>query len=382
MKIVFKHTSKISNALIIILFLKICFIACEGAMLETEFENTLIKLLKNLQNKRLEKLKDKNPNSPIDVKIEKVFDLNYYIKDLDNIKNKNENSKKEYYNYLEKKSNLIAQKNSLIQKSIIKLKDKYNNIIENSNLVNKNLNDRKTEEIKANAAFNNKQMEYDNINGKFLYKVQNLKNNFDKNSNKHFNFYHRNLSNLKNSMDLRKITKDEMLKTKLKENKIDLQYKEYKKLDAEQQADFKMFNLISKSLVEEAKNYNLNSLNSNVKIENLNKAAVDESNFRKLEFEKEQQNEFGKEYNKKLKDLLSENENIQNEIKELDKKKNRISLKLKKKEIEIALKTSSEKNEVKILQNQIKTMQDKILKNIKKQKTVILILYFLFSSNF
>jgi hypothetical protein len=105
----------------------------------------------------------------------------------------------------------------------------------------------------------------------------------------------------------------------------------------------------------------------------MNKIISDKKNIEKLALEKQQNNEFSKDYHKQIKNFLAENEKIQNEIKELDKKKNRLNLQLKKKVIEISLKNSAEKNEIKILNNQIKQIQENMYLNIKKQKKVNII---------
>lgn len=370
MKISLILTNKISNAFIIIILLKICLIACEEYMIETEFENTLINLLKNMKKKRIDNLHNSKKNEFIDIKIDNVYDINEFSNNIKKINLETENSKKDYYHFLEKKSNLIQGKNKIIQSSIIKLKDKFDNIIENSNNINNNLNEKKTSELQTSSDINSKQMELDNLNKNNLLKTQNLKSKIENSTEKHLSSYRNNLSSLKNSMELRKTAKEEMINTQLKEKKADLEFKELEKLDIEQQGDLKLFKIISKNLSEESKNFNLNSLNSIAKIDNYKKILNDYSGSKKLEFEKDQQNEYNKEYNKKIKDLLRENEGIQNEIKELDKKKNRLGLKLKKKEIEIALKSSEDKNEIKNLKKKIQLLQLKILNNIKKQKTV------------
>jgi len=96
----------------------------------------------------------------------------------------------------------------------------------------------------------------------------------------------------------------------------------------------------------------------------------DKDNKEKMEKEKTQQNDIYLENNKKMKELFSEHETIENEVKELLKKKNKLNNNLSSKEVEEDINKANRKSVLNNLKIEYKKSKEEVLQVLKKNKEV------------
>lgn len=98
-------------------------------------------------------------------------------------------------------------------------------------------------------------------------------------------------------------------------------------------------------------------------IKNIRRVSLDEKNIKNLEFEKQQHNEQYQALQKIIKELLDKNEILQNQIKDLEKQKNKLKENLNSKEVESKIINDKLKTDIKNSQNDI-TKEEKNLLHI------------------
>ncbi len=106
------------------------------------------------------------------------------------------------------------------------------------------------------------------------------------------------------------------------------------------------------------------------KMEKLREVLKDKSNKEKMEKEKSQQNDIYLENNKKMKELFTEHEKIEIEVKELVKKKNKLNNSLSSKEVEENIIKSNRRSTINNLKNEIKKSQANVIEILRDNKEV------------
>lgn len=92
----------------------------------------------------------------------------------------------------------------------------------------------------------------------------------------------------------------------------------------------------------------------------LRKISLDQKNIKNLEFEKQQHNEQYHRLQKIIKELLDKEEILQNQVKDLEKKKNKLKETLNTKEVESKIMNDKIRNDIKNLKKDI-TKEEKNL---------------------
>ena len=92
----------------------------------------------------------------------------------------------------------------------------------------------------------------------------------------------------------------------------------------------------------------------------LRKISLDQKNIKNLEFEKQQHNEQYHRLQKIIKELLDKEEILQNQVKDLEKKKNKLKETLNTKEVESKIMNHKIRNDIKNLKKDI-TKEEKNL---------------------
>ncbi len=370
MKLRFNNLYLLTTLYLIIFLLEFIFTKENNfsSFMETGIEEDLIRLISKIHNEKLQK-KEKEKNL-IDVKIENLFDIKEYLKTIELIKFKNENDKEEYKKSLENLKIKNEHEIETLQNQLKQIQIKYDYIIDKSNILSKDLNEKKIQELKEKADYDAIKSELETKSDKLSSKFKNLKKNFEK-RNEEFIDFNKKISNINHILKNQKVSKTEYLNKKREHNFMDKEIILNNKLLKEEESDKKFFDLINTNISKEAKEINLSSIKSNVKIQNLQKISFDNENHRKLEMEKDQQYEFSREYNNKIKELLKNNENLENDVKDLMIKKNKLKVDIYKKEIENKLKNNEFKKEINNLNDNIKKTENEMLNNVKEQKKVI-----------
>ena len=99
--------------------------------------------------------------------------------------------------------------------------------------------------------------------------------------------------------------------------------------------------------------------------------SLDQKNIKNLEFEKQQHNEQYHRLQKNIKELLDKNEVIQNQVKELEKKKNKLKETLNTKEVESKITNDKLRTDIKNLKKMINKEEKNLLHIANSHKEVI-----------
>jgi len=343
--------------------------------METGIEEDLVRLLTKIQNKNLEDKKLKGPNT-IDVKVENLYDIKGHLEILNNLKEKNEKEKEEIKKSLEERKFKYEKMNDKIHSRLKSIRIKNDEIIDKNNKLSKELNDKKNEEIKQKSNYEMIKSEMDSKNEKLNISIKNFRNQFEK-KNEEIVEFEKKISNIYHLLKSQRDSKNEYLLQMKEQKHIDNEIFLNSKMLTEEESDKKFFDIINSNISKEAKQINLSSIESNLKVQNLRKITFDNENLKKLEIEKDQQHEYSREYNIKIKEFLKTHENIENDIKDLMIKKNKLKDEIMKREIESNLKKNDYRNDINDLTNNIKNIETEMLNNIKEQKKVNLILFLL-----
>jgi len=340
-----------------------------SSFVETGIEEDLVRLISKIHSKN-QKEKLHGEENFIDIKVGNLYDIKDFLNSIENIKLKNEEEKETIKKSLDsikiKKENAIQK----MQNKLKKIQSKYDEIIDKNSILSKDLNEKKNQEVKVKSNLENYKTEIGLKNEKINSFFNNLKNTYDKKTG-NFLEYEKKISSLNHILKNKNSSKNDYLQQKREQKYIDNEIILNDKLLKEEESDKKFFEVINSNISKEAKQINLSSLESNVKSQKLKKISYDNnSNLKKLDMERDQQHEYSREYNKKIKELLKSHEKIENEIKDFMIKKNKLKDEINKKKIENNLKINEQKKDLNNLKIEIKKTENDILKNIKEQKKV------------
>jgi regulator of replication initiation timing len=346
--------------------------------IQNEFEADLMKLISKLHQKKNEEGNRKKDF--VTVKIRKVYDLQQTLNQVSKMKNqilkeKNEDHKNLLFNVQKLEKQLSAN-----QKDLSQLKQKNDKVISETNRLNIESNLKRSEEITAKSEYENSKSEYERDSEKFmknlLHTVKSFNGDFSQNSGhaKIFTNLNKKISSLNSNLDKRNKLQDFILKQKQKTQQTEIELQNLRQVHQESKYDKKLFSLLNANIENNINQINTGYFNSTVALNSLRKIVNDRENRNKLEIEKSQQNEVYRDTNKKIKMYLTELEQVQNSVKDLMKKKNKLKEELNSKEIESGLKIDKLKSEVSDLNKEMKAVEEVMLNNVKDQKTVSKIL--------
>lgn len=359
------------NSLLIIFCIYICFSFVKNdntnLLSDSEFETDLLKLLAKLHQKKNNNLKKEK--GLLNVRIKNVYDLREFFAGVNKYKGSLKIEKEEYNKFIKELEEKYTERLKENKKGLETLKTKFDNIIEKSNQVHKEINEKKTDQIQTKSLYQGIRPEYENSNQNFLDNILEKIKTFNSNSKNYLSF-NKKVSDLNNDVSTREALQGNILKLKEKSKKYEIEAKHVKRALNESKMEKQLFNVIDSNLKNNLNEMKKGLLNTNDFIVSLRKVAKDPINLQKLEMEKSQQNETYKETNKQIKGLLTTHEKVQNEIKNLMKKKNKLKEELNAKDIESNIKMNKIKNSISTLESGIKQTEGKMLQNVKSQKTV------------
>ena len=143
-------------------------------------------------------------------------------------------------------------------------------------------------------------------------------------------------------------------------------------------SDTKLLEIIKNN--QDNKIKEIESSNTKV-IEKMNKVKEmikDKSNKDKMEAEKTEQNNSYLENNKKMKELFIEHESLENEVKDLLKKKSKLNNSVSSKEIEEDITKANRKTIISNLKSDYKKAQQEVFDVLKNNKEVCLTIFIMF----
>ena len=143
-------------------------------------------------------------------------------------------------------------------------------------------------------------------------------------------------------------------------------------------SDTKLLEIIKNN--QDNKIKEIESSNTKV-IEKMNKVKEmikDKSNKDKMEAEKTEQNNSYLENNKKMKELFIEQESLENEVKDLLKKKSKLNNSVSSKEIEEDITKANRKTIISNLKSDYKKAQQEVFDVLKNNKEVCLTIFIMF----
>lgn len=345
---------------------------------QNEFESDLMKLLSKIHQKKNEEGKRKKDF--VTVKIRKVFDLQESLNQVSKMKNQILKEKKEDQNNFLSTAEKLEKTLSANQVDLSKLKEKNDKVISETNRISTESNHRRSEENTAKSDYEASKSEYDRDSEKFLKNLLHTVKSFNGENSEyagHAKVYtnlNKKISSLNSNLDKRNKLQDFILKQKHKNQKTEIELQNIRQVFQESKYDKKLFSLLNSNIENNVNQINTGFFNSTVALNSLRKVVNDRENRNKLEIEKSQQNEVYRDTNKKIKNYLTELEQLQNSVKDLMKKKNKLKEELNSKEIESGLKIDKLKSDISDINKGMKTLEDVMLNNVKDQKTVSLTL--------
>lgn len=345
---------------------------------QNEFESDLMKLLSKIHQKKNEEGKRKKDF--ITVKIRKVFDLQESLNQVSKMKNQILKEKKEDQNNFLSTAEKLEKTLSANQVDLSKLKEKNDKVISETNRISTESNHRRSEENTAKSDYEASKSEYDRDSEKFLKNLLHTVKSFNGENSEyagHAKVYtnlNKKISSLNSNLDKRNKLQDFILKQKHKNQKTEIELQNIRQVFQESKYDKKLFSLLNSNIENNVNQINTGFFNSTVALNSLRKVVNDRENRNKLEIEKSQQNEVYRDTNKKIKNYLTELEQLQNSVKDLMKKKNKLKEELNSKEIESGLKIDKLKSDISDINKGMKSLEDVMLNNVKDQKTVSLTL--------
>jgi hypothetical protein len=345
---------------------------------QNEFESDLMKLLSKIHQKKNEEGKRKKDF--VTVKIRKVFDLQESLNQVSKMKNQILKEKKEDQNNFLSTAEKLEKTLSANQVDLSKLKEKNDKVISETNRISTESNHRRSEENTAKSDYEASKSEYDRDSEKFLKNLLHTVKSFNGENSEyagHAKVYtnlNKKISSLNSNLDKRNKLQDFILKQKHKNQKTEIELQNIRQVFQESKYDKKLFSLLNSNIENNVNQINTGFFNSTVALNSLRKVVNDRENRNKLEIEKSQQNEVYRDTNKKIKNYLTELEQLQNSVKDLMKKKNKLKEELNSKEIESGLKIDKLKSDISDINKGMKSLEDVMLNNVKDQKTVSLTL--------
>lgn len=295
--------------------------------------------------------------------------MKQFLKEIEKTKDIIYTNKNSFYKDLSSFSKKLDDEIKNNQNNLSDLKDKLDIIIDKTSKINQDISNKKTQLSQEQVYYETAKNQFQKKNDKFLQDISLLKTGHDINTFKKFNG---NISGLTSSLNTRNTLITNILKTKEKYKKMESELDNYEKITNDSLLDKKLLEAINSNLMNNFQEIKSGLLNTTISVTNLKKTTNDRDNYKKLEFEKNQQNELYHETNNKIKKLLTEHEVIQNEIKELTKKKHKLKENLNTKELETNFKIGNLKSEIANLNKQIANVNSDILHNVQMQKEFIL----------
>jgi hypothetical protein len=331
-----------------------------------EFENDLIKLLTKLHEKRLNNRGE--DSDIIAVNVKNNFDLRQLIEEAERYTALITKDKISYNNTLTNTllniNNKVSRKNEYLNK----LKEQLENVIEKSSIIQLELNNKKNEEISVKASYDSITPEYENMNYRIL---DNIKKETAMLNDKTQNMTNINykLKSISNRLKKRDSLIDSFYTTKENSNHNQIEYKILDKENEESEHDFKFLNAIKINLKNNEKDIKSFIDNTTDVMKNLSQI-IDEDNNKKLQIEKDQLNEQYQDNRKNYKKYLTEHEEIEYEIQDLMKKKNKLKNKFSEKEIEDNLNSNNVNDEIIQLEKSIKKSEAELVAEFKNHQEV------------
>ena len=332
-----------------------------------EFENDLIKLLTKLHEKRVnEKIENENF---INVNINNHYDLQDTLENAERYVEMYINEKGKFNNTIQSLSKKIDNQVEEKRNNFNNLKQKLDFVIEKSNNVQKDLNNKKSESLTLKSSYESIKPEYENYNLKLIDLISSVEKQITSKSQN----YTEIKSQLSNIIDINKKRyklEEKILKIKEDDLKYNHEYKNYKLLEQESTLDNNFLSAINDNLITNQKEIKDIKQNLTSEINKLSKLTNQNENINKLELEKSHFSEQYKETRKKYKELIKEQEEMELIIQELMKKKNKLNSNINAKEIENNLRINKKKNDLNEIQKIIKNVENELLNDIVKHKDV------------
>jgi hypothetical protein len=329
---------------------------------DMEFENDLIKLLTKLHEKR--NIQD---DGLINVRVNNIYDLREFIQSIGNSYKDILSSDENYRNNILELSKRLSDKLMSQKDDFTKVKQKLDFVVEKTNYIQSEINNRKADEMTVKSGYQVLRPEYEAQNEKLFNNIVNKGKIFN-NASSDFNTFNAKLSELISDIEKRNRVKDDLEKVTGEVDKLSIEMKFDISITKESHAESKFLKAIAEN------------------IENDNKDIIAEQN--KLEghiedlkchlgrntkgLDKIQTNEQYKLTTKQIKQLLTEQEDLEVEIKELMKNKNKIKTEINTKDIEHTLKVSNLKSEIGRKETEITQTKKSVIEHILNSKKNLL----------
>jgi predicted nucleic acid-binding Zn-ribbon protein len=349
-------------------FYIICLILVFGPLLgtetDTEFENDLIKLLTKFHEKRNNERNSVN-NDLIPVSIKNTYDLRDFLNNIENYRSNLLSEKEGYKGELEGVVKRLSERLGKSTENFQKIKEKLDFVIERTNYLQSQLNINKSDEMTIKSAYEVLRPEYEAINEKLLNNAINRHKVFNTNIGDYEGF----AAKLTDVIDhLGKIEKErgDLNSAKTEAEKLEIEYKLHKGIMEDANFDKKFLKAIDHGVESSLDDIKLEE----EKIQKNIKSYPDNNRQKNLEIEKNQNNEQYKKSSRRIKELTTEQEEIENHIKDLIKKKNKIRTEINTKNIESNLKISNLKSEIARKEVEIKETKRKMISETLSHKNV------------
>jgi chromosome segregation ATPase len=363
MKFYFKY--KVCYLIVLLFYNNLILAEMTNSLTDMEFENDLIKLLTKLHEKR--RSSNENDNAFINVRINNTYDLRDFLDNIDGIKMEILKQKENYKDLIFEEAKKLSERIEKNKENFNKIKQRLDFVIEKTNFIQGEINIQKSEEMNIKSSLDVIKPEYENINEKFFNNAMKKGKVFNTVVSD-FNNFNNKLSNLTSDLEKRDSLKESLENLKRESNKTEIELNINKKLAEETHGEAKFLNTIDeviKSNFEEIKLEN-NKIDANLKT--LKDRLKNNERSKSLDSHKNEIIDYYKTNSKEVKKLIAEQEELDIEIKEIMKKKNKIKTEINTNDIEHSLKLSNLKSDINKTEQQIKEFKKLLVQNILNSK--------------